>query len=74
MTSRRWASHNLSYHEALSATETKISALKNQLRVATEETGATTATVSIYTKQTSISLHQYQAVNIVILTGCIVIN
>jgi len=43
--SGRWVSQSISYQEALSLTETKVTSLKDQLRVATETSSGSIATV-----------------------------
>jgi len=44
-TNRRWLTQSVSYQEALSVTETKVSSMKNQMRVATETGNGSLATV-----------------------------
>jgi len=44
-TSCRWIAQSVTYQEALALTETKVTSLKNQLRVASETSNASIATV-----------------------------
>lgn len=46
LASRRWATQAATYEDTLTVPETKVTTLKNLLRVASEETNAATATVS----------------------------
>jgi processing peptidase subunit beta len=44
----RWATHAATYEDVLTVPETKVTTLKNLLRVASEETNAHTATVGLW--------------------------
>lgn len=47
-TSCRWIAQSVTYQEALALTETKVTSLKNQLRVASETSNASIATVGVW--------------------------